>query len=85
MDSKLLEILVCPDSKQSLHLADNELVQIINKKISDKSLNNKVGDVVIDTIDEALVTEDGKILYCVRSDIPVMLIDEAIELSQLDK
>ncbi len=36
-----------------------------------------------DPIDEGLVREDAKILYPVREDIPIMLIDEAIELGKL--
>ena len=34
-------------------------------------------------IEAGLVREDGRILYPVRDDIPVMLIDEAIPLEDL--
>ncbi len=36
-----------------------------------------------DRIEEGLVREDGKVLYPVRDDIPVMLLDEAIRLDTL--
>ena len=35
------------------------------------------------TLEEGLIREDDKILYPVREDIPIMLIDEAIELDKL--
>ena len=34
-------------------------------------------------LEEGLIREDDKILYPVREDIPIMLIDEAIELDKL--
>ena len=35
---------------------------------------------VASKIDEGLVREDGLLLYPIRDDIPIMLIDEAIPL-----
>jgi uncharacterized protein YbaR (Trm112 family) len=35
-------------------------------------------------LDGGLVRDDGRILYPVRDDIPVMLLDEAIDLDGLD-
>ena len=39
------------------------------------------GEAVESAISEALVREDGKVLYPVDDGIPVMLIEESIELS----
>ncbi len=47
------------------------------------SLVNRGGESVQEPIDGGLVREDGRILYPIRDDIPVMLIDEAIELDRL--
>ena len=38
------------------------------------------GAAVSEEVTEGLVREDGKYLYPVRDDIPIMLIDEAIPL-----
>ncbi len=46
-------------------------------------VTNRGGNEVADPIEEGLVREDDKILYPVREDIPIMLIDEAIELGKL--
>lgn len=83
VDSKLLEILVCPDSKQPVSLASDELVTNLNQAISSGSLTNKLGNKIEEAIDGALITEDKKICYPIRSDIPVMLIDESIALDQV--
>ncbi len=79
----LLEILCCPETKQSLKIAPEELVLKINEKISAGQLTYSSGTQVKDTVDEALVTEDGQRIYAVRDSIPVMLVDECITADQL--
>ena len=39
-----------------------------------------LGDTVAEPLSEGLVREDGRILYRVQDDIPVMLIEESIEI-----
>ena len=43
-------------------------------------LKSRGGDKVAKRIDEGLVRQDGKVLYVVDDDIPVMLIEGSIEL-----
>ena len=43
-------------------------------------LRNRGGQAVTQPIDEGLVREDGKVLYPIDDGIPVMLIEESIEL-----
>lgn len=80
----LLEILVCPETKQPLSVADAETVARVNKGIEGGYLRNQGGDPVEEPLAEGLVREDGKVLYPVREDIPVMLLDEAIRLDTLN-
>lgn len=54
MDKRLLEILVCPLCKSTLHL---------------------------DTEKQELICKADRIAYPIRNDIPVMLVDEARNLS----
>jgi uncharacterized protein YbaR (Trm112 family) len=46
-----------------------------------RTLKNRAGQPIKEKIDDGLVRTDGKYLYPVRRNIPVMLVDEAIPLN----
>ncbi|MDJ0785789.1 MAG: Trm112 family protein [Myxococcota bacterium] len=77
----LIEILVCPETRQPVALATAEQLEPINAKIRDGSLRNRGGQPVSTEIQEALIREDGKILYVIDDGIPVMLVEDSIELA----
>ena len=77
---ELLEILVCPETKQPVTLASDEVLAELNREIQAAKLRNRGGQPVQSPISEGLIREDGKILYPVDDGIPVMLIEESIEL-----
>ena len=76
----LLKILVCPESKQPLREADRTILELVNAHIGSGSLRNRDGQPVTEPLQEALVTQDGAVLYPVRDGIPVMLVGESISL-----
>ena len=76
----LLQILCCPETHQKLSPADPALVAQINEAVAAGRVRNRAGKPVTEKIEAGLVRQDGKLLYSVRGDIPVMLIDEAIPL-----
>jgi len=78
---ELLEILVCPETKQPVKPAPPELLERLNAEIRAGRLRNRGGDAVAKEIGDALVREDGRALYVVDDGIPVMLIEESIELA----
>ena len=80
IDPKLLEILCCPETKEDVTLADAELISRINQSIAEGSMKNRRGLAVTERIEGGLVRKDGKYLYPIRDDIPIMLIDEALPL-----
>jgi uncharacterized protein YbaR (Trm112 family) len=80
ISQELLDILVCPETKQPLTMASQSLVVQLNERIAKGTLTNRSGAAVTEAIDSGLVREDGRYLYPVRDDIPIMLIDEAIEI-----
>lgn len=84
VDAELLEILVCPETKDPVRLADADLLERVNAAIERGTVQNRGGETVKDPVEEGLVREDGKVFYPVRDDIPIMLIDEAIVLDSLD-
>ena len=76
----LLEILVCPETKQPVKLAPDELLARLNERIRAGQLRNRGGDPVSKPLEEGLVREDGQVLYPVDDSIPVMLVEESIPL-----
>jgi len=78
IDKELLAILCCPESKQDVSLIDEKALRILNKKIEEGELKNKAGALVKEKLDGGLVRADKKIVYPIREDIPVMLIEEGI-------
>ena len=84
IDAGLLDILVCPESKQPVALADSAALAALNQRISEGTVRTLGGEVVSQPLTAGLLREDGRRLYPVRDDIPVMLIDESIEVDRSD-
>ncbi|MBW8886361.1 MAG: hypothetical protein JF616_01280 [Fibrobacteres bacterium] len=83
MDKELLDMLCCPETKQDVSLADSSVIASLNLEIEAGRLKNRGGEAVREKLDSGLLRADRKILYPVREDIPIMLIDEAIPLDGL--
>jgi uncharacterized protein YbaR (Trm112 family) len=83
MDKRLLGISCCPVTHKGLSLARADLLKKVNGAISAGRVANREGETVSDPLREALVTDDGKLLYPVRDGIPVLLEGESIGLEQL--
>ena len=80
IDKELLEILACPENHTRLQLAEEPLVAKLNAAIAAGGVTNRGGEPVTEPIDGGLVRGDGTLLYPIRDEIPVMLVDEAIPL-----
>ena len=81
IDAELLKILCCPETHQGLKTAEPVVVEKLNAQNAARTLKNRAGQPVQEKLDEGLVREDGRFLYPVRRNIPVMLVDEAIPLT----
>ena len=84
IDKELLDIIVCPETKQDLVIAEPGLIQRINRLIEKGELMNRSKQKVSEKIDGGLIQkEDRKYLYPIRDHIPILLIDESIPLEAL--
>jgi len=81
IDPELLKILCCPETHQPVAPAASAVVERLNQRLAAGQLANRAGQPVKEKLDGGLVRADGRFLYPVRQDIPVMLIDEAIPLT----
>ena len=78
---ELLDILCCPETQQPAARAEASVLAPVNAEIEAGRLRNRGGDKVEEPIEEALLREDGRILYLVDDSIPIMLIDRSIEIA----
>lgn len=80
IDKDLLAILICPESQQSLAEAGPDLLGRVNDLVRKGGLANKGGVEVKEPLEAGLVRSDGRVLYPVRSGIPVLLVEEGLPL-----
>lgn len=80
IDKELLEMLACPQTHQSLAMADAATLERLNAAIAAGSLRNVGGKPVAEKLVEALVREDRRLAYPIRDGIPVLLVDEGLAL-----
>lgn len=83
IDGKLLEILCCPVSKIPLIRVSASRLKKLNDAIAAGELQYVHGEAVEQPLREALVTEDGKVVYPVADGIPVLLEQKGIGTTQL--
>jgi uncharacterized protein YbaR (Trm112 family) len=84
MDRKLLDLLVCPVTRQPLALLDSRGLQAVNAAIAAGDVLRGDGSALQDALHEALVTRDRKTLYRLDDGIPVLLAEEAIATAQVE-
>lgn len=80
IDADLLKFLCCPETRQPVRPADDVLIASLNDQIVAGKIMTRAGHTVSEKLDGGLVRSDGKFLFAIRQDIPVMLIDQAIPL-----
>ncbi len=83
VDRKLLDILCCPVTKVPVQPLAREPLAKLNQAIADSKVSYADGRPVTEPLEEALITQDGKTIYAVKSGIPVMLQEEGIAAEQV--
>jgi uncharacterized protein YbaR (Trm112 family) len=82
VDGKLLEIICCPVSRTPLTRLEASRLERLNREIEAGKARFIGGDPVDKPLEEALVTEDGKVIYPVNEGIPVLLEERGIGTTQ---
>ncbi len=81
VDPELLEILVCPKSKGALELV--ELPAEVRRTVADKYREHFRDEEPV--VEQALYCPTSGLVYPIVSDIPIMLIDEALPASVIGR
>ncbi len=85
IDRELAALLVCPKDRVPLKLAEPRLLSRVNRAIAAGRVKNQAGRAVEDQLSAALVRQDDTLLYPVLDGIPVLLVEEAIALDQIEQ
>jgi uncharacterized protein YbaR (Trm112 family) len=83
MDRKLLDLLVCPASRQPLLPLETRGLQALNDAIAQGDVVRGDGSPQREALREALVTRDRKRIYRVDDGIPVLLVEDGIASAQV--
>lgn len=82
IDRRLLEILCCPVSKRGLKPLRAEQLHWLNKAIADGAVIDVGGRSVLHNLVGGLISDDAKVIYRIEDDIPVLLPEEGIGITQ---
>lgn len=83
MDRKLLDLLVCPATRQPLALLDKAGLAALNAAVDAGSLRRVDDTPQTAPLREALVTRDHRLAYRIDDGIPVLLVEEGIPTGQV--
>lgn len=70
-------------SHKGLRQAGRDTLQTVNAAIDAGTLTSREGRVLEEHLSEALLTDDGKVLYPVADGIPVLLERESIDMERM--
>jgi len=82
MEKRLLDILCCPTTRLAMRPAARAEIESINRAIEVGTVLNAGAALVTSPLRAALITVDGRRIYPIIDDIPVLLADQAISTSQ---
>ena len=77
----LLDVLVCPETRQTLESASAALLESLNGAIHRGEIHNRRGDLLSEPIDAALISSDGKHIYPIQRGVADLIFEESIERS----
>ena len=78
----LLEILCCPRTKIPVEMLPEDRLARLNARVSEGAVKYYDDSPVEEPLQEGLITTDGKLIYRIDDEIPVMLVEKAIAADQ---
>jgi uncharacterized protein len=82
IDKRLLEILCCPSTRLPVLPMNSTQLAAFNAALGE--LRHADGSDLPGPLKEGLITRDGKLVYRIDDGIPVMLADQAINVTGVD-
>ena len=77
---RILPDLICPDTRQPLHLASAEELERVRFAIREKRLESRGGKLIEAEPEAVLIREDGQGAYGVWNSIPVLIIEDGFDM-----
>jgi len=83
-DHQLLDILCCPATHLPLRLMPQSVLSRLNAAIATGALKYRNDRIVTEPLEQALMTDDERLAYPIRDDIPLLLEEFGIVIAQTD-
>jgi uncharacterized protein YbaR (Trm112 family) len=84
-DHRLLDIICCPATHLPLKLMPEAKLAQLNARIAAGRLKHRDDSLVTESLEQALMTDDERLAYPIRDDIPLLLEDQGIVIAQADE
>lgn len=84
-DQRLLDIICCPATHMPLRLVPEATLHALNARIEAGRLRHRDDSPVTEPLEQALITDDERLAYPIRDDIPLLLEEQGILIAQLDE
>lgn len=78
LDPALLELLRCPETRQTLALAPDAVLVTLDGERAAGRLVNRAGKLVTEPVMEGLLRADGTVFYPMSAGIPLLTPDDAV-------
>ena len=79
LDSMLPD-LICPRTRQRLHLGNEAELERVRSAIRDRRLQSRAGKTIEAEPESILVCEDGKGAYGVWNSIPILIVEDGFDM-----
>ena len=84
-DHRLLDIVCCPATHLPLKLMPEAMLGRLNARIAAGGVRFRDESVVAEPLEQALLTDDGRLAYPVRDGIPALLEEQGILVAQAEE